>query len=88
MTHRLSCSKACEVFLDQGSNRCSLHRKADSNHPTPGGKCKRQPLSPGRLFVTPWTAACQVRLSMVIPQARILQWAAMPSSRGAPVETS
>ena len=35
-----------------------------------------------QLFVTPWTAACQVPLSMGILQARILKWVAMPSSRG------
>ena len=34
------------------------------------------------LFVTPWTAACQAPLSMGIFQARILEWIAMPSSRG------
>ena len=33
------------------------------------------------LFVTPWTVACQA-LSMGILQARILEWVAMPSSRG------
>ena len=30
----------------------------------------------------PWTAACQAPLSMGILQARILEWVAMPSSRG------
>ena len=35
-----------------------------------------------QLFVTPWTAARQAPLSMGILQARILEWAAMPSSRG------
>ena len=33
-------------------------------------------------FATPWTAACQVPLSIGILQARILEWVAMPSSRG------
>ena len=33
-------------------------------------------------FVTPWTVACQASLSMGILQARILEWVAMPSSRG------
>ena len=36
-----------------------------------------------RLFATPWTVACQTPLSMAILQARILEWVAMPSSRGA-----
>ena len=34
------------------------------------------------LFVTPWTVAHQDPLSMGILQARILEWVAMPSSRG------
>ena len=32
--------------------------------------------------VTPWTVAYQAPLSMGILQARILEWVAMPSSRG------
>ena len=35
-----------------------------------------------RLFATPWTVARQVPLSMRILQARILEWVAMPFSRG------
>ena len=31
---------------------------------------------------TQWTAACQAPLSMGLLQARILEWVAMPSSRG------
>ena len=31
---------------------------------------------------TPWTVACQAPLSMGILQARIMEWVAMPSSRG------
>ena len=34
------------------------------------------------LFVTPWTAAHQVPLPMGILQARILEWGAIPFSRG------
>ena len=34
------------------------------------------------LFVTPWTIIHQAPLSMGILQARILEWVAMPSSRG------
>ena len=34
------------------------------------------------LLATPWTVARQVPLSMGILQATILQWVAMPSSRG------
>ena len=35
-----------------------------------------------QLFVTPWSVAHQAPLSMGIFQARILEWVAMPSSRG------
>ena len=41
-----------------------------------------QLLGRARLFATPWTVAHQAPLSMGIPQARILEWVAMPSSRG------
>ena len=34
------------------------------------------------LFTTPWTVAHQAPLSMGILQARILEWVAIPSSRG------
>ena len=34
------------------------------------------------LFVTPWTVAHRASLFMAILQARILEWLAMPSSRG------
>ena len=39
-------------------------------------------LSPVRLFVTSWIVARQALLSTGILQARILEWVAMPSSRG------
>ena len=35
-----------------------------------------------RLFATPWTVALQAPLSMEFLQARILEWIAIPSSRG------
>ena len=34
------------------------------------------------LFATLWTVACQASLSIGILQARLLEWVAMPSSRG------
>ena len=40
------------------------------------------PLSHARLSATLWTLACQAPLSMGILQARILEWVAMPSSKG------
>ena len=39
-------------------------------------------LSYVQLFATAWTVAPQAPLSMGILQARILEWVAMPSSRG------
>ena len=39
-------------------------------------------LSHVQLFATPWTVACQAPLSLGILQARILEWVAMPSSKG------
>ena len=30
VAHKLSCSLACEIFLDQGSNLCLLHWQVDS----------------------------------------------------------
>ena len=35
-----------------------------------------------RLCVTLWTVACQTHLPMGSSKARILEWVAMPSSRG------
>ena len=35
-----------------------------------------------KLYVTPWTVAHQIPLSLGILQARTLEWAVMPSSRG------
>ena len=36
--HRLSCSAACGIFLDQGSNLCPLHQQVDSQATGPPGK--------------------------------------------------
>ena len=44
--------------------------------------CWAQSLSYVWLFETPWTVALQAPRSMGILQARILEWAAMTSSRG------
>ena len=44
--------------------------------------CCAWSLSRVRLFATPWIAAHQSPLSMGILQARILEWVAIPSSRG------
>ena len=44
--------------------------------------CCAWSLSRVQLFATPWTVAHQAPLSMGIIQARILEWVAMPISRG------
>ena len=44
--------------------------------------CCAQTLSCVWLFVTPWTIAHKAPPSMGILQARILEWVAMPFSRG------
>ena len=44
--------------------------------------CELKSLSHVLLFVTPWTVACQAPLSMGILQAGILEWVAVPFSRG------
>ena len=46
--------------------------------------CVLSPFSHVRLSVTLWTVACQPPLSVGILQARILEWAVMPSSRDLP----
>ena len=45
-------------------------------------KWKCQSLSHVWLFATPWIVACQAPLSTGILQARILEWVAIPFSRG------
>ena len=38
VAHGLSCSSACEIFSDQGSNPCFLHWQADSYPPSHQGR--------------------------------------------------
>ena len=40
------------------------------------------PVAQSYLILQPWTVANQVPLSMGILQAKILEWVAMPSSKG------
>ena len=47
-----------------------------------GELCVFSHISLVRLSVTQWTVAHQAPLSMGILQARILEWVAMPSSKG------
>ena len=44
--------------------------------------CCAELLSCVLLCATPWATACQAPMSVGILQARILEWVAMPSSRG------
>ena len=57
------------------------HTKTESMLDSARGNLYCASLSRVRLFVIPWTVARHV-LSMGILQARILEWAAMPSSKG------
>ena len=58
--------------------------------PEPKGKSSEDQISTWKwqsyslvqLFRTPWTVACQAPLSVRILQARIMEWIAMPSTRG------
>ena len=79
------------IFLTQGSNPCLLWLLTCRwilyllNHwgsISVSVLCCASSLSHVQLFVTPWTVDCQDPLSMGILQARILEWVAMPSSRG------
>ena len=56
---------------------CLIYNITASQHPV---LCV--PLGHVLHFATPQTVACQAPLSTGILQARILEWAAMPSSRG------
>ena len=44
MVHRHSCSAACGISQDQGSNLCPVHQQADSSHQgSPGGPAVKNP---------------------------------------------
>ena len=87
----LSCSIACGIFPDQGSNPCHLHWQADSQPLDDQGSpllmltyyiaCVLSCFSCVQLFVTLWTIACQSSVHGIL-QARILEWVASPSSVG------
>ena len=57
----------------------SMQHGQQTNKQTP---CMLSCFSCIQLFVTLWSVAHQAPLSTGIPQARILQWVSMPSSRG------
>ena len=70
------CGDMCEEVVLLVMNGISESREALSV------LCCAYSLSCVQLFVTPWTAGRQAPLSMGILQARILEWVAIPSSRG------
>ena len=82
-------NKTCGIILNMfqcffSFPLVSLHLHSSVNY-TNLSVCARvraKSLSRVRLFATPGTAARQAPLSMGILQARVLEWAAMPSSRG------
>ena len=45
MAHRLNCSVACGIFLNQGSNLCLLYQQADSFTTEPTGEPRNKSLS-------------------------------------------
>ena len=61
----------------------TIHREFYiNNHTVLTNLCVLSCFSHIWFFVTLWTVACQALLSMGILQAKILEWIAMPSSRG------
>ena len=79
-----NCSMTCGGILVPwpGIKPTSLALQQILNHCTTREVPCAELLSRVWLFATPWTVAHQTPLSMGILQARILEWVAMPSSRG------
>ena len=50
VTHGLNCSAACEIFPDQGSNPCLLHRQADSSPLSQEGSPRAPTLKKNTVF--------------------------------------
>ena len=74
-----SANLTCDTFFS-----CS-NTKAPRRVPGPGSSflvCVLSHFSHERLLATPWTVAWQAPLFMGILQARILEWVAIPFSRG------
>ena len=79
--HYITVMDLIPEFLKAGN--VSLHYCVSNTQQFPGiGCCAVLNCSVVSDSVTPWTVAPHVRLSMAILQARILEWVAMPSSRG------
>ena len=78
--HGIFPGKNTGVFAVSSSKGSS--RPRDWTHVSCIVKVKVESLSSVQLFATPWTVTHQAPLSMGILQARILEWVAMPFSRG------
>ena len=77
----ISFSRGCSQPRDQTCISCiSLYWQTDSLPVRHLGK-KVKPLSCVRLFATPWTVATRFLVQGIL-QARILEWIAIPFSRG------
>ena len=81
--HRLSCSAACGIFPDQGSNSCHQHRQANSQPLDYQGSpitsalfCVCACVSHVQLFPTPQTLAQQAPMSMEF--SRQEYWSGLP----------
>ena len=82
--HHLNSILTCTVY-----KLCSLQNPKNSNEKLTSYRyrlfhtsCYAQSFGCVRLFATPWTIACQAPLSTGNLQAKILEQAYMPSSRG------
>ena len=93
VTSNMPCSASCLFHLRYPrdlsmlayipSYRCIVSYSTTSNPFYGHSLCAvLSPLSSVQFFSTSWTVAHQALLSMGILQARILEWVAMPSSRG------
>ena len=74
-----SCS--CPSWITVSDSQDTGER-AGKSEPQSVCVCMLSHFSRVQLFTTLWTVACQAPLSMGILQAKILEWVAMPSSRG------
>ena len=94
--HRFSCSAAHGIIPDQGSNQCPLHWQVDSlpldSQEIPLFpfliKCKIKDIKKSHSVLVKVTQSCPTLCDPVdyivhgILQARILEWIAVPFSRG------
>ena len=77
---QLLSKSACSYVAGQTQN----HTETQGDYDFRRCVCALSRFSRVHLFATLGTVACQAPLSMGTPQARILEWVAMPSSRRSP----